>query len=59
MAWLGELLMGVGEYVVNKWDRGLGLGERALALSRSQVQILPPSLLLLIGAKKDCKFFLL
>ena len=49
---LGELLIGVGEHTVNQWVRGFGLGEHGLALGRSQGQIPPTILLLLIGAEK-------
>ena len=45
--------------MVNEWaQRGFGLGELGLALGRSQVQIPPIMLLLLIGAEKvEVKLF--
>ena len=55
---MGELLIGVGERVVNEWERGFGLGELGLALVRSQGRIPPIMHLLPIGAEKvEVKLF--
>ena len=49
---LGELPIGVGEHVVNKWECEVGLGKHGLALARPQSQIPPIVLLHLIGPEK-------